>query len=102
MTYMRDATLQACPLNPRTKDEAGEPGSESAEQWQEFSQFFTPAIRNVVNFAKNLPGFQLFSQEDQITLLKVHVHSKSRPRPPRALLRSRPRAPPHAPSYAPH
>ena len=77
MTYMRDATLQACPLNPRTKDEAGEPGSESAEQWQEFSQFFTPAIRNVVNFAKNLPGFQLFSQEDQITLLKVH--SKSRP-----------------------
>ena len=79
MTYMRDVTLQACPLNPRTKDESGEPGSESAEQWQEFSQFFTPAIRNVVNFAKNLPGFQLFSQEDQITLLKVR--RKSRPAP---------------------
>ena len=84
MTYMRDATLQACPLNPRTKDEAGEPGSESAEQWQEFSQFFTPAIRNVVNFAKNLPGFQLFSQEDQITLLKV----RRKPRPRSASLQA--------------
>ena len=46
---------------------------ETSEQWAEFTEFFTPAIRNVVNFAKNLPGFQLFGQEDQVTLLKVRV-----------------------------
>jgi nuclear receptor subfamily 1 group D protein 3 len=32
---------------------------------------FTSAIRCVVDFARDLPGFQLLSHEDQVTLLKA-------------------------------
>ena len=59
--------FQACPLNPHPE------GGESMKKWDEFSECFTPAIRSVVNFAKSIPGFQVFSQEDQVTLLKVCV-----------------------------
>lgn len=56
--------FQACPLNPVPEDR-------DSEQWDNLTDCFTPAIRNVVNFAKCIPGFQVFSQEDQVTLLKV-------------------------------
>ena len=59
---------KACPLNP-APSEGEDPAG--ASQWQEFSDCFTPAIRNVVNFAKCIPGFGVFSQEDRVTLLKV-------------------------------
>lgn len=56
---------KACPLNPTPSEQ------DSMSQWDEFSNCFTPAIRNVVYFAKCIPGFSVFSQEDQVTLLKV-------------------------------
>ena len=61
--------IQACPLNPKSESQTGADGS--SEKWDDFTEYFTPAIRNVVNFAKNIPGFQAFSQEDQVNLLKV-------------------------------
>ncbi|KAI8116587.1 isoforms C/D, Ecdysone-induced protein 75B [Lucilia cuprina] len=54
-------TLLACPLNP-----APELQSE-----QEFSQRFAHVIRGVIDFAGMIPGFQLLSQDDKITLLKA-------------------------------
>lgn len=32
---------------------------------------FTPAVREVVEFAKHIPGFRDLSQHDQVTLLKA-------------------------------
>lgn len=58
---------KACPLNPAPSEH------DSMSQWDEFSDCFTPAIRNVVYFAKCIPGFSVFSQEDQVTLLKVRI-----------------------------
>lgn len=52
---------QACPLNP-----APELQSE-----QEFSQRFAHVIRGVIDFANMIPGFQLLTQDDKFTLLKV-------------------------------
>ena len=66
--YYNIATVhmfQACPLNPHPD------GGESMKKLDEFSECFTPAISSVVSFAKSIPGFQVFSQEDQVTLLKV-------------------------------
>ncbi|XP_062866469.1 nuclear receptor subfamily 1 group D member 2b [Trichomycterus rosablanca] len=39
--------------------------------WQEFSMSFTPAVREVVEFAKRIPGFKELLQHDQISLLKA-------------------------------
>ncbi|KAL0962151.1 hypothetical protein UPYG_G00336360 [Umbra pygmaea] len=39
--------------------------------WEEFSQSFTPAVREVVEFAKRIPGFRDLSQHDQVSLLKA-------------------------------
>lgn len=58
---------QACPLNswPVSGVERT-----SQEVWESFSQCFTPAVREVVEFAKGIPGFQELSQQDQVMLLK--------------------------------
>lgn len=32
---------------------------------------FTPAVREVVEFAKRIPGFRELSQHDQVSLLKA-------------------------------
>ena len=56
---------KACPFNPNPETPDG------AKISEEFSECFTPAIRNVVDFAKCIPGFLVLSQEDQVTLLKV-------------------------------
>jgi hypothetical protein len=58
--------FQMCPLNPSQEK------SENNTNWEEFSECFTPAIQNIVNFAKCIPGFQVLTQEDQVTLLKVN------------------------------
>ena len=47
------------------------PASRSSQEvWESFSQCFTPAVKEVVEFAKSIPGFQNLSQHDQVMLLK--------------------------------
>lgn len=47
------------------------PASRSSQEvWESFSQCFTPAVKEVVEFAKSIPGFQTLSQHDQVMLLK--------------------------------
>ncbi|XP_018580824.1 nuclear receptor subfamily 1 group D member 1-like isoform X1 [Scleropages formosus] len=55
--------LNACPVSPA--------GRSSQQVWESFSQCFTPAVREVVEFAKSIPGFQNLSQHDQVMLLKA-------------------------------
>ncbi|XP_019906922.2 nuclear receptor subfamily 1 group D member 1-like [Esox lucius] len=57
----------ACPLNPCPVSVASRSGQQI---WESFSQCFTPAVREVVEFAKGIPGFQELSQQDQVMLLK--------------------------------
>ncbi|KAL4646864.1 nuclear receptor subfamily 1 group D member 2-like [Arapaima gigas] len=48
-----------------------DPCKSSQEIWEEFSTSFTPAVREVVEFARRIPGFQELSQQDQVCLLKA-------------------------------
>ncbi|XP_036394414.1 nuclear receptor subfamily 1 group D member 2a [Megalops cyprinoides] len=48
-----------------------DPCKSSHEIWEEFSMSFTPAVREVVEFAKKIPGFRDLSQHDQVSLLKA-------------------------------
>jgi len=57
---------KACPLNYHAGVEMTD-----NQDWTDFSEFFAPAIKSVVDFAKQIPGFLLLNQDDQITLLKV-------------------------------
>uniref|UniRef100_H3DC60 Nuclear receptor subfamily 1, group D, member 4a n=1 Tax=Tetraodon nigroviridis TaxID=99883 RepID=H3DC60_TETNG len=57
----------ACPLNAWP---VSGPERSSQEIWESFSQCFTPAVKEVVEFAKGIPGFQELSQHDQVMLLK--------------------------------
>lgn len=62
------AKVLACPLNACPVSSA----SHSSQQvWESFSQCFTPAVKEVVEFAKSIPGFQALSQHDQVMLLKA-------------------------------
>ncbi|XP_041836829.1 nuclear receptor subfamily 1 group D member 1-like [Melanotaenia boesemani] len=54
--------LNSCPVVPASRS--------SQEVWESFSQCFTPAVKEVVEFAKSIPGFQTLSQHDQVMLLK--------------------------------
>ncbi|XP_062608592.1 uncharacterized protein LOC134270365 [Saccostrea cucullata] len=56
----------ACPLNGNVTQSGEDP-----QGWSDMSEFFTPAIKSVVDFAKAIPGFCLLSQDDQVTLLKA-------------------------------
>uniref|UniRef100_A0A8C1IGZ9 Nuclear receptor subfamily 1, group D, member 4a n=1 Tax=Cyprinus carpio TaxID=7962 RepID=A0A8C1IGZ9_CYPCA len=58
----------ACPLNACP---VSAPGVSSQQVWETFSQCFTPAVREVVEFAKGIPGFQELCQHDQVMLLKA-------------------------------
>ncbi|XP_065712538.2 nuclear receptor subfamily 1 group D member 1 [Patagioenas fasciata] len=60
--------LPACPMNSHPP---GRSGRSVQEIWEDFSLSFTPAVREVVEFAKHIPGFQALSQHDQVTLLKA-------------------------------
>uniref|UniRef100_A0A915L6L3 Uncharacterized protein n=1 Tax=Romanomermis culicivorax TaxID=13658 RepID=A0A915L6L3_ROMCU len=57
----------ACPLNPAVWPESDDNKSE------DLAERYSPAIRGVINFARNIPGFQILTQEDQVTLLKAGV-----------------------------
>lgn len=48
-----------------------DPQKSGHEVWEEFSHSFTPAVREVVEFAKKIPGFRDLSQHDQVSLLKA-------------------------------
>uniref|UniRef100_A0A672G5N4 Nuclear receptor subfamily 1 group D member 1-like n=1 Tax=Salarias fasciatus TaxID=181472 RepID=A0A672G5N4_SALFA len=54
--------LNSCPVAPASRS--------SQEVWESFSQCFTPAVKEVVEFAKSIPLFQTLSQHDQVMLLK--------------------------------
>ncbi|CAB1333415.1 unnamed protein product [Coregonus sp. 'balchen'] len=47
-----------------------DPRQRSQEIWEEFSLSFIPAVREVVGFAKSIPGFRDLSEDDQVSLLK--------------------------------
>lgn len=57
-----------CPMNVSPFVDPCKPGHEI---WEEFSKSFIPAVREVVEFAKRIPGFQDLSQQDQVNLLKA-------------------------------
>uniref|UniRef100_UPI00398EF529 nuclear receptor subfamily 1 group D member 1 isoform X3 n=1 Tax=Pristiophorus japonicus TaxID=55135 RepID=UPI00398EF529 len=62
------SVILACPMNIRPHVD----GSRSVHQiWEDFSLSFTPAVKEVVEFAKLIPGFKDLSQHDQVTLLKA-------------------------------
>lgn len=47
-----------------------DPSQRSQEIWEEFSLSFIPAVREVVGFAKKIPGFRDLSEYDQVSILK--------------------------------
>ncbi|XP_058475845.1 nuclear receptor subfamily 1 group D member 2b [Solea solea] len=57
-----------CPMNTSP---SVDPQKSGHEVWEEFSHSFTPAVREVVEFAKKIPGFRDLSQHDQVSLLKA-------------------------------
>ncbi|CAG00250.1 unnamed protein product [Tetraodon nigroviridis] len=59
---------QVCPMNMSAYVD---PQKSGQEVWEEFSHSFTPAVREVVEFAKKIPGFRDLSQHDQVSLLKA-------------------------------
>ncbi|XP_030203154.1 nuclear receptor subfamily 1 group D member 2b isoform X2 [Gadus morhua] len=64
-----------CPMNlsPHV-----DPHKSGQGVWAEFSQSFTPAVREVVEFAKKIPGFRDLSQHDQVSLLKAGTFEEVR------------------------
>ncbi|CAI5790317.1 nuclear receptor subfamily 1 group D member 1 [Podarcis lilfordi] len=60
--------LLACPMNCHPHGRSGRTGQEI---WEDFSMSFTPAVREVVEFAKHIPGFRELTQHDQVSLLKA-------------------------------
>ncbi|XP_031442225.1 nuclear receptor subfamily 1 group D member 2b isoform X2 [Clupea harengus] len=57
-----------CPMNTSPYVD---PQKSGHSIWEDFSMSFTPAVREVVEFAKRIPGFQDLSQHDQVSLLKA-------------------------------
>ncbi|XP_031584297.1 nuclear receptor subfamily 1 group D member 2a [Oreochromis aureus] len=57
-----------CPMNTSPYVDPSKP---SQEVWEEFSMSFTPAVREVVEFAKGIPGFRDLPEHDQVGLLKA-------------------------------
>ncbi|XP_035284618.1 nuclear receptor subfamily 1 group D member 2b [Anguilla anguilla] len=57
-----------CPMNVSPHVD---PHTSGRDVWEEFSLSFTPAVREVVEFAKRVPGFRDLSQADQVSLLKA-------------------------------
>ncbi|XP_066529964.1 nuclear receptor subfamily 1 group D member 2b [Hoplias malabaricus] len=57
-----------CPMNTSPYVD---PRKSGHSIWEEFSMSFTPAVREVVEFAKRIPGFRDLSQHDQVSLLKA-------------------------------
>ncbi|XP_068188612.1 nuclear receptor subfamily 1 group D member 2b [Antennarius striatus] len=63
-----DRMYLVCPMNTSAQVD---PQKSGPQVWEEFSHSFTPAVREVVEFAKKIPGFRELSQHDQVSLLKA-------------------------------
>ncbi|KAJ8273834.1 hypothetical protein GJAV_G00106010 [Gymnothorax javanicus] len=61
-------THLVCPMNTSP---FVDPHMSGQDVWEAFSNSFTPAVREVVEFAKRIPGFRDLSQSDQVNLLKA-------------------------------
>uniref|UniRef100_A0A3Q3CLW9 Nuclear receptor subfamily 1, group D, member 2a n=1 Tax=Haplochromis burtoni TaxID=8153 RepID=A0A3Q3CLW9_HAPBU len=61
-------SVALCPMNTSPYVDPSKP---SQEVWEEFSMSFTPAVREVVEFAKVIPGFRDLPEHDQVGLLKA-------------------------------
>ncbi|CAG02755.1 unnamed protein product [Tetraodon nigroviridis] len=61
-------TRLICPMNTSPYVS---PNKSSQEIWEEFSMSFTPAVQEVVDFAKRIPGFRDLPKNDQVSLLKA-------------------------------
>ncbi|XP_045901435.1 nuclear receptor subfamily 1 group D member 2a isoform X1 [Micropterus dolomieu] len=66
--YMNNRAHLVCPMNTSPYVDPCKP---SQEIWEEFSMSFTPAVREVVDFAKRIPGFCDLPERDQVSLLKA-------------------------------
>lgn len=66
--YSTKPLSQVCPMNTSPYVD---PQKSGHSIWEEFSMSFTPAVREVVEFAKRIPGFKDLSQHDQVSLLKA-------------------------------
>ena len=58
-------------VSPTNDSPHVEPRGPSQEIWEDFSMSFTPAVREVVDFAKRILGFRQLSEQDQVGLLKA-------------------------------
>ncbi|KAL6109622.1 nr1d2 [Pungitius sinensis] len=67
-SYVNNRPHLVCPMNSSPYVDPRKP---SQEVWEEFSQSFTPAVRDVVDFAKSIPGFRDLTEHDQVALLKA-------------------------------
>ncbi|XP_056141799.1 nuclear receptor subfamily 1 group D member 2a [Lampris incognitus] len=67
-TSVDNRAYLVCPMNDSPYMDPYKP---SQEIWEEFSMSFTPAVREVVDFAKRIPGFRDLSEQDQVSLLKA-------------------------------
>ncbi|XP_026227396.1 nuclear receptor subfamily 1 group D member 2a [Anabas testudineus] len=65
---VNNRTHLVCPMNTSPYVDPHKP---SQEIWEEFSMSFTPAVREVVEFAKRIPGFRDLPEHDQVSLLKA-------------------------------
>ncbi|XP_015687754.1 nuclear receptor subfamily 1 group D member 1 [Protobothrops mucrosquamatus] len=63
-----ETRVLACPMNYHPH---GYSGRTVQEIWEDFSLSFVSAVREVVEFAKHIPGFRELSQHDQVSLLKA-------------------------------
>ncbi|KAG8516220.1 Nuclear receptor subfamily 1 group D member 2 [Galemys pyrenaicus] len=68
MNFSNAYTQRVCPMS---KSPYVDPHKSGHEIWEEFSMSFTPAVKEVVEFAKRIPGFRDLSQHDQVNLLKA-------------------------------
>ncbi|XP_019065507.1 nuclear receptor subfamily 1 group D member 2 isoform X1 [Fukomys damarensis] len=68
MDFSNAYTQRVCPMS---KSPYVDPHKSGHEIWEEFSMSFTPAVKEVVEFAKRIPGFRDLSQHDQVNLLKA-------------------------------
>nr|XP_025035265.1 LOW QUALITY PROTEIN: nuclear receptor subfamily 1 group D member 2-like [Pelodiscus sinensis] len=68
----RSATSRgiACPLNASPYYSSGRSSQQGGEEVS-MCLSFTPAVKEVVEFAKSIPGFQSLCQQDQVMLLKA-------------------------------
>lgn len=63
-----------------------DPRKPSQEVWEEFSMSFTPAVQEVVDFAKRIPGFRELPENDQVSLLKAGTFEVSETQTLRVLI----------------